>query len=313
MRTDFIRLRADQSAGQALEWLRTQPIGERVIYFYAVDGDDKLRGVVPTRRLLMTSPEVLISSIMVKSVITLPASASLAEACELFVMHRKLAYPVIDDEGRILGIVDVAVFNEEIFELSERQAAEDVFQLIGLRLSRRAKESVWSRYKVRFPWLVASISGGMLCAFIISANEDFLDSHLVIALFIPVVLALTESVSMQAMTLTLQRLHGAPANWTELGVSTSRELIPSMLLGVSCAALVGLVAYAWRGSLAVAGSIAGTIMLAIVASSMLGVMLPMLMKLLRGDPRIAAGPMVLAIADLLTLVLLFRLARSLLE
>src|SRR5580765_3327947 len=81
MRTDFARLHAGQTVGEALAALRQSPPGGRVIYLYVADDDGTLRGVVPTRRLLLSAPERPVADIMVREVIVLPQSATVLEAC----------------------------------------------------------------------------------------------------------------------------------------------------------------------------------------------------------------------------------------
>src|SRR5438552_16530278 len=104
-RKDFPLLEADASVEKALEAIRREGIGERVIYFYAIDERKHLVGVVPTRRLLTAAPNTLLREIMVPRVITLPAEATVLEAWELFVLYKFLAFPVVDAGRRVLGIV----------------------------------------------------------------------------------------------------------------------------------------------------------------------------------------------------------------
>src|ERR1700738_4020426 len=109
-RRDFPLLEADSNVDKALETIRREGIGERVIYFYAVDDRKRLVGVVPTRRLLTAAPDTRLRDIMVPRVIALPAEATVLEACEFFVLYKLLAFPVIDAERHVIGVVDTDVF-----------------------------------------------------------------------------------------------------------------------------------------------------------------------------------------------------------
>ncbi len=107
MRVDFARLHAGKTVEQALAEVRElQPEG-RIIYFYVIDDNDRLVGVLPTRRLLLSAPHCQLSEIMISNVVTIPNTATVLEACEFFLMHRLLAFPVVDQDDRIIGIVDV--------------------------------------------------------------------------------------------------------------------------------------------------------------------------------------------------------------
>jgi magnesium transporter len=138
LRTDFTTLDPTWSAGQALDHMRRYPPPGRIIYFYVVDEMMRLVGVVPTRRLLLAPIDKSIADIMIKSVVAIPDGATVLEACEFFTLHRLLAFPVVDGARRLLGVVDVDLYTEELAETGEHTPVErdDVFQLIGVRLTR---------------------------------------------------------------------------------------------------------------------------------------------------------------------------------
>jgi magnesium transporter len=311
LRRDFTALNVNHTVGAALDRLRVQPLGERIVYFYVVDDDERVVGVLPTRRLLMADPGKTIGSIMVSNVLTLPTSATVRDASEAFVRHRLLALPVVDAGGHLHGVADVSLFTGDISDTVARAAAQDVFQMIGLHLSRSAK--VWKGFLDRFPWLLANITGGLVAAIIATAYEHLLNAMVVLALFMPVVLALSESISMQSVTLTLQSMRNTRVDWPFLRLSLRRELVTALMLGAGCGLLIGLVALAWKRQVLVAAVMAGTVPVSMVAASLFGVMLPGALHALHRDPRIASGPIVLALADFATLIVYFNVATLLLR
>lgn len=313
MRTECVRLRADQTVDDALHQMRTDPPRDRILYFYVVDDEGRLQGVVPTRRLLLSAPDQRIGEIMITRVVALPEDASVLDACEFFTLHRLLALPVIDDERRLVGVVDVDVYTQERASLEDRGTHDDLFQMIGVHLTEAQRASAWAAFKGRFPWLSCNLTGGILAAFLSGLYQDVLSlEHAVLALFIPVVLALAESVSIQSVSLTLEVLRGPAPNWRALGKRVRLETITGFLLGVSTAGLVGAVALIWRGNARVAAALFGGIAGGVTAAAVLGLLIPYLLRLLRRDPQVAAGPIALALADLVTLLLYFNLGRQLL-
>lgn len=313
LRRDFVALRADQTVNDALATLRSKTFGASVVYFYVVDAAERLVGVVSTRSLLVAAPDARIETIMQRNVVSVPHTANLLLACELFVMHRLLAFPVVDEDGRILGVVDAGLFTDEVFDLSERQTADDIFQLIGVHLAQTRARSPWAGFRQRCPWLMCNVAAGTLCALIVGRYEAFLDSVIVLALFIPVVLALAESVSMQSMTLTLQSMHHQRIDWHFLARALVKECATAVLLGAATGLAVGLIAYVWKTTALVALVLGGAILTSVVTACLFGVLLPATIRGLRGDPRIAAGPIVLALADVATLLTYFNLAGALLR
>jgi magnesium transporter len=313
MRTDYTALNREQTVGEALHTLRTQQLAEKIIYFYVLDDQSRLVGVVPTRRLLMSMPDVKIGDIMVTNVISIPDTMTVLDGCEFFVMHRLLAFPVVSSTNQLLGVVDASLFTDEMFDVSERQSAADMFQLIGVRIAAVRQSNPFGGFAQRFPWLLCNITGGMACAVLASRYEKFMEHQIVFALFVPVVLALAESVSMQSMTLTLQSLHGDKVDWRRVFAEVRRESATASLLGAACGTVVGLIAWGWKRDPHVALSIGVSISLAILTACVLGALLPTVIRVLRGDPNIAAGPIVLASADILTLLFYFNLAMLILR
>lgn len=306
LRRDIPILLEDQTVAEALHSLRRQALGERIIYFYVVNVEGRLVGVVPTRRLLMSQPHERLSALMVKDLVTLPAHTTVGQASEMFLKHRYLAFPVVDNAGVLHGVADVGMFTGELSNIAERQSAEDAFQLIGIHFV--AGLGPWAGFKDRFPWLLANVAGGLLAALVASLYEGLLDAVVVLALFIPVVLALAESVSIQSVTLTLQSLHGRQDGLLPRGRSLAKEAATAGLLGLGCGTLVGGAAGIWQRDVILGLVILAAITASMVTASLLGVLLPATLRRLWRDPTIAAGPIVLALADLATLLFYFNLA-----
>src|SRR4051812_6804896 len=117
MHQDLTRLRAGLSVGEALDWLRENPPAGRVIYFYVVDDSGRLLGVVPTRRLLLSPAATPLTEIMGKDVVAVPAGATVLDACEFFIQYRLLAFPVVDGDGRLLGVIDVDLYTDALAQV----------------------------------------------------------------------------------------------------------------------------------------------------------------------------------------------------
>ncbi len=312
MRRDFVRLRADQSVAQALASIQTQQPEGRIIYFYITEPDGRLIGVVPTRRLLLTGSNALLADIMVKQVVAIPHTATVLDACEFFVLHKLLAFPIVDDQRRMIGLVDVDLYTKELSDLDRRDDSEDLFQLIGVHLSEAQQASPIVSFRKRFPWLVANIAGGILAALLAGLYEAELQQAVALALFIPVVLALAESVCIQSVSLALQSLHAQRPTWIAFLQRLGNELFTGAILGCACGLCVGLAALAWVGKLWIACCILGGIAAGVTAAALLGLAIPNLLHLLRRDPQVAGGPVALALTDMITLLIYLNLARWLL-
>jgi magnesium transporter len=313
MRKDITWVFADKTVGQALEWLRQNPPAGRIIYFYVVDRDQRLVGVLPTRRLLLNPPETLLADVMVKHVVALPQTATVLEACEFFIQHRLLAFPVVDDQRRLLGVVDVELYTEEMTHLDEAGKLDDLFQLIGVRIAQAQQANPLLAFRNRFPWLLCNLGAGILAAFLSGVYEEELRRAVALALFIPVVLALAESVSIQSVSLALQSLHGRPPTWRAAAQKVRNELFTGLLLGGASGLIVAGVALVWLGQVRVVLCLLGGIAGGVAGAAVMGLTMPIVLRLMRREPQVAAGPIALACSDMLTLLLYFNLARWLLS
>ena len=311
-RAELVTLGSDDTVDAALVSLRKLRLNNKVVYFYVIDKDNRLVGVVPVRRLLMAFPDALVSSIMIKEVVSVPKDATILTACEAMLDNKLLAVPIVDAKGRLLGAVDITLFTDEVWSAAKRHRADDVFQLIGVHLALDRELPVWTTFVERFRWLLCNIAGGLGCAFIASFYESLVSAVTLLAIFIPVVLALSESVSMQSMTIALQVLPQKGMRWRLVFSALRRELTMAAVLGVACGGLVGGLALLWKGQPHAAIAIAVSIWLGILTACLLGVAIPAVTRAFRIDPQVAAGPVILATADIMTLGFYFSLAGRLL-
>jgi magnesium transporter len=315
LRKEIATLSPQWTVDEALREMRKNPPTGRVIYFYVTDADGRLTGVVPTRRLLLSAPDAKIEDVMIRGTVAIPDSATVLEACEFFTMHRFLAFPVVDADRRLVGLIDVELYTDELAELAEHETPpaglrDEVFQLIGVHLSEQAQGQPLKAAAGRFPWLLCNIGGGLAAAFLSGMYEDVLERWVALALFIPIVLALSESVAIQSVTLALEGLRTRPATWGRMLRRGFAEGGVGLLLGAGCAAVVAMVAGVWLRDAALIGVLLGAIGLGVTGAALIGYAVPTLLHLTNRNPQVAAGPVALAAADLVTLTLYFNMARA---
>ena len=298
---NFVRLFVGEMVGEALHRVQRGRIEGRIIYFYVVDDQDRLQGVIPTRALLLNPPDTPIADIMQRGVTTIPETATLLDACEFFIQYRLLALPVVDSDGRIVGVVDVELYTDEIADLFQKEENEDVFQLIGVRLARLRQASIPTAFRGRFPWLLCNVAGGLGCAVLASLFETVLSEVVILAMFIPIVLALAESVSIQSLTLAIQVHEPGKFRWAAALRRLRREATIGLLLGAACGGIVGVAAMAQHHAPDVAVVILASITLSVTTAAIFGLAVPVAMRAARRDPKVASGPIALAMTDIATL------------
>ena len=301
IQSDFELLRQEWTVHQTVEHLRTLNVGDKIVYFYVVGENDRLVGVVPTRKLLMSAADQTLAEVMSRRVVAMPMTATVFDACEFFVLHKFFALPVVDEQRRVLGVVDISLVTEEVLEGSEQQQ-EDVFEVLGFHLSQAQNAAPLKAARFRFPWLIVTILSGTTCAVVSGIFENTLKEMIVLAFFMPLVLGLGESVSMQSMALAFQALRVSHPTMRWFLREMRRETGTALLLGVVCSLLVTLIVWAWHKEPCQAFAIGGSILFSLLNACMLGLSIPSILHAYKLDPKIAAGPITLALSDIGTLL-----------
>jgi len=293
-------IHVDQTIEEALKFLRDKHIEEEIIYIYVVNDERKLVGVVPTRKLLLSELDTPISSIMDVDLICLNSDQSLQEAMEFLESHRLLALPVIDDKKHLLGVIDVGHYLEEKVDVANARRRIDIFQMIGMVVEEGKRDSLWHGYRSRMPWIFCNMFGGVACAVILRVYEPVLVKVLLLAMFIPLLLTLSESISMQSMTQSMQLLKRKTSHFKYVIQSLIREWQTVVLLGITSGIVVGAVSLFWGDGFTPSFTIGFAIMASVIISASIGSSIPLILHARRWDPRVAAGPVVLMFADVIT-------------
>lgn len=314
-RKDFTALDKNLTVDETLKKIREVGLGERIVYFYVVDEDQKLVGVLPTRRLLIGKAEQKIEELMVKRVAALQKNATVYDALEFFATYKFLAFPIVDEEKRLIGIVDVSLFTDELLEEKDEQYNkieswnfDSVFETIGFRINEIKNASPLKALRIRLPWLFATIASGTICALLTGLFEATLAESIVIVFFFTLVLGLGESVSIQSMTVTIQMLRSSEPTLKWYIKSLLRETQAAFLMGISCAVVVSIIVVLWKNDFVTALIIGVSIIFIQLVASVWGLSVPTILHKTKKDPKIAAGPITLALTDICTILFYFGFA-----
>ena len=309
LRKDFITLSIGMSVPEALDKIRKDAAANMIHYFYVVDESEKLCGTVSAKKLLTEDLDKTIKDIMDSRSVAIPHECTVFDACEYFAIYKFLAFPVVDDNMKILGVVDVNLYTNELFDINERKQTDSFFNSMGFRISQIKNASVFQGYKFRFPWLLATISSGVICAVLTSFFQTTLTENIILAFFLTLVLGLGESVSIQTMSITIHAIHYDNPTPAWFWKSLKREVGTSLLLGVSCAIIVGSIAAIWKSAPLTGFVIGCGIASALLLAATGGIIIPYLLHRMKMDLKIACGPITLACADIMTIFSYLSLAK----
>ena len=208
-------------------------------------------------------------------------------------------------------MVDVELYTRELTDLDRQESYNDLFHLIGMQVTEAHPRSVSALSRRRLPWLLATLAGGFLAAVVTDLYAHVATLALVV-LFIPLVLALAGSVAAQSVSLALRTLHVHRSSWGTLLPEIRLELATGAFLGVMCGLVAGGIALAWKGDPILSLDLLISIVGSVVCAAVLGFTTPYLLWMFQRNPQVAAGPIALASADAVALVVYFSLAGLLL-
>lgn len=308
LHTDFTTLPAAWTCAQALEEIRRTGDDSKISYFYTVDAENRLSGVVPVRRFLTAPPERLLGDMAIRKLVTIGDTATLAEAAQKFQNHKYLSIPVVRGDGSVAGVIDLKALTGEDVDHSNKAVVEEVFQTIGVRLEALSSGSLLAVWWTRFPWLLSTVASGFLCAWLSSRFSSTLEKNILLSFFIALVLALGESISIQSMTFSFQELHKPAKERRSYPLLFVREVLMALAIGLPIGLTVGALAFLLEPRLITSTVIAVAISLSILNACLIGLMLPWVLKVLRVEPKIAGGPLVLALTDVSTILVYLALA-----
>jgi len=306
---EVVTVSAESTVGQTLTQLRDRAIQPRIFYLYAVDSEKRLQGVVPVRTLLAADPERPLREILVAQVQSLRLGMKVAEALDFFLTHRFLALPVVDARGRLTGAVFAEQFADTVIEIAEGRVSSDIFESLGIHADEARMGSVPKAVRQRFPWLLVNVAGGVGCAAITGLFARTIQEIVIVALFIPIVLVLAESVGIQATAISVRRFHTLPFARLAAQQLLNRELKVAVCLGLLAGVLVGLVSHLFGGSFRFGVAVAVAIVGSVSVAAGIGTLLPVAFRAWRIDPAVAVGPLVLALADNATILIYLALVR----
>ncbi len=310
MHDSFVALDESLTVDEALVQIRKIPDNNQVLYFYTKDSQNRLTGVVPARALLTSDTDQKLKQISLKDIIKVNAGSTMLEVAQIFANYKYLSLPVVDEDDQVIGVVDLKPFTRNKFDISNKILINDIFQAIGFRVSRIINAGALKSFRYRFPWLMSTVTSGLICAFLAGVFEYTLVKSIILAFFITTVLALGESVSIQSMSLSLQLIYVYDrVKLKRYFKILLKEILVGILLGTSCAVVVFTISFVWKHQIISSVVIGSSIFASVFFAVVIGITIPILMHNVQKDPRIASGPLVLALTDICTILLYFLIAQ----
>ncbi len=311
MTTDFFYLNHNLTVKEAIEKLhQLEDKAEMVFYLYLVDDHDRLTGVMSLRQLLLSNPNSKLKEVMQKDIISVRVDTDQEEVAKLVSQYDLLAIPVVDHDGKLVGIITV----DDVIDIIKEEAAEDIYRLAGTS----EEEILYKGHplkiaKIRLPWLLPAFAG----TFIVASLLDFISVKFayfaIFVVFMPMINAAAGNIGIQSSTIMARELaiNEMEGNiWKEI---FSTQFKVGLIIGTLYATIAFIFSYFLAKPVhlqryVVSLSVGTAMFIAIINSSVYGSFLPIFLKKIGVDPAVATGPFVAASNDIMGTIIYFTVA-----
>ena len=314
MTTNYIYIRKDMTIRQAMsELVKQAGENDNISTLYVVDENERFYGAIDLKDLIVARAEDNLEKLIARSYPYVTDHEKISDCIDRIVDYAERSLPVLNESGKLLGIITSA----DVVELVDDQMGDDYAKLGGLTSEEDLNEGVFQSVKKRLPWLVALLFLGMLVSSVVGAFESVVAVLPIVICFQSMVLDMAGNVGTQSLAVTIRVL-------VDENLTTSKKLhllfkemrvglVNGALLAVMALGFLGVYihffkAYAWGQAFLLSGCVGISLIVAMVISSLVGTVIPMLFHKIHIDPAVASGPLITTINDLVAVVVYYGLA-----
>ena len=308
MTTEYVDLKKDMKVSQAIKVIReTVEEKENIYTCYVISEDRKLEGVVSLKELITSEDDIVIENIMNRNFVSVHTNDDQEMVADIIKKYDLIVLPVVDIENRLLGIITI----DDVMDVIDKEATEDFHKMAGISPVEESylKTSAFTMARQRIMWLIVLMISATFTGRIIKSYEDVLQSVVVLASFIPMLMDTGGNAGAQSSTIVVRALALGDVTIKDTFKILRKEFFISFIVALVLAAINYLrLITLTKTSLDVALTVSVTLIFVVIISKIIGASLPVVAKVLKLDPAIMAGPLITTILDALTLTIYFKFA-----
>ncbi|HET7718114.1 MAG TPA: magnesium transporter [Bauldia sp.] len=293
MQTDFIAVPPFWNVGQTIDYMREdEEVPDEFYVLFVVDADHHLVGTVALDRLLRSKRPTPIAEITETDVETVKATDDQEDVARLFERYNLVTAPVVDDDGRLVGVITV----DDIVDVIEEEAEEDIRRLAGVG-DEETSDTIGYVARSRIPWLLVNVFTAFLAAAVIGLFGASIEQMVALAILMPIVASMSGNAGIQAMTVTIRAIATRDIAAKAALRAIGREVTVGLINGLAVAVCVGVGAGLWFGSVDLGAVIGLALVACLLVAGLVGATIPLAFDRLGIDPAVASGVIVTAITD----------------
>ena len=306
MTTEYVDLREEMTVGQAMAHIKKTGIHKETIYICYITERRKLVGIVSAKDLMTTDDDVPIKDLMETEIISVYTHADQEQVAQLFTKYDLLALPVIDLDGRMVGIVTF----DDAMDVMVDEATEDITKMAAINPSEKTyfETSVLQHAKNRIPWLLILMFTSIITGTIITRYENAFAAIPLLVSFIPMLMDTGGNCGSQSATLIIRGIALDEIRFTDLFKVMFKEFRISLIVGAFLAVANGVRIFIQYHNPGLAVVIACSLMGTVIMAKLVGCILPLLAKKVNLDPAIMASPLITTLVDTFSILIYFNIA-----
>ncbi len=320
MTAEFVDLKKYMSVKESIARIRRIGEDRETIYVcFVISADRKLEGIVTVKDLLLADDDTIIEDLMDRNVIFASTTEDQESVSEKFADYDLMALPVVDNEGRLVGIVTV----DDVMDVMEQEATEDIEKLAGMLPSDKpySRTSIIEIWKNRIPWLMFLMLSATFTSMILTSFEDMLAVQAGLVAFIPMLMGTGGNSGAQASTAVIRALSlgdiepkdALSVMWRELRVAFLCGLALAMVNFVKMLVLDGMILHNDAVTVQVAATVSSSILFIVLFAKSVGALLPILAEKIGVDPAVMANPLISTVTDAVSLLIYIYVAKLILH
>jgi len=294
MTTDFMALPPDTTAQGAIDRIRERGELESFFYLYVVDETGKLVGVVPIRNLVIAPRDRKLSDMMIADPVKANVFMDQEEAARLVSRYELLALPIIDEAGRLEGIITV----DDVIDIINEESTEDMYKMAGLAEEDRVFTPISRSVKKRLPWTLLNLVTASLAASEVGFFEGTLHEILALITFMPVIAGVGGNGATQTATVIIRAIALGELEFASAWKAIVKQVSINICIALAAGALIALAAILWKGNPFLGAVLASAMIFNLgLMAGLAGAVIPLLLKALKFDPALGAGIIVTGLTD----------------
>ncbi|MGW9230249.1 magnesium transporter [Pseudorhizobium sp. NPDC055634] len=295
MQTEFVAVPPFWTVGQTIDYMREDDeLPESFTQIFVIDPTFKLLGIVDLDRILRTKRQVRIETIMRETNYPIPAEMDQEEAAQIFEQYDLLSAAVVDDNGRLVGVLTI----DDVVDVIQEEAEEDFMRLGGVG-DEELSDSLTETSRSRVPWLAVNLVTAFLAASVIGIFDATIEKIVALAVLMPIVAGMGGNAGSQTMTVTVRALATRSIDIHNAARIIRREAGVGLLNGILFGILIGVVAGLWFQDANIGGIIAVAMLINMIAAALAGIMIPLVLDKIGADPAVSSAVFVTAVTDVI--------------